>query len=56
MHMDRVNARRRGGWLRALAVYREPRMLAMLFLGYSSGLPYYLVLQTLRIWMRAENG
>jgi MFS transporter, PAT family, beta-lactamase induction signal transducer AmpG len=52
MHMDRVNARRPGGWLGALAVYREPRMLAMLFLGYSSGLPYYLVLQTLSIWMR----
>ena len=52
MHMDRVNARRSGGWLRALAVYREPRMLAMLFLGFSSGLPFYLVLQTLTIWMR----
>jgi len=50
--MDRVNARRPGGWLRALAVYREPRMLAMLFLGFSSGLPFYLVLQTLTIWMR----
>jgi MFS transporter, PAT family, beta-lactamase induction signal transducer AmpG len=52
MHLDRVNARRPGGWLRALAVYREPRMLAMLFLGFSSGLPFYLVLQTLTIWMR----
>jgi PAT family beta-lactamase induction signal transducer AmpG len=54
MHMDRVNARRSGsrGWLQALGVYREPRMLAMLFLGFSSGLPFYLVLQTLSIWMR----
>src|SRR6185437_17182335 len=51
MHVDRVNARRQG-WLQALAVYREPRMLAMLFLGFSSGLPFYLVLQTLTIWMR----
>jgi len=51
MHMDRVNARR-PGWLQALAVYREPRMVAMLFLGFSSGLPFYLVLQTLTIWMR----
>ena len=49
--MDRVNARR-PGWLQALAVYREPRMVAMLFLGFSSGQPFYLVLQTLTIWMR----
>jgi PAT family beta-lactamase induction signal transducer AmpG len=51
MQVDRVNAPRRG-WLQALGVYREPRMLAMLFLGFSSGLPFYLVLQTLTIWMR----
>jgi MFS transporter, PAT family, beta-lactamase induction signal transducer AmpG len=51
MHVDRVNAPR-AGWLQALAVYRQPRMLAMLFLGFSSGLPFYLVLQTLTIWMR----
>lgn len=51
MHMDRVNAPRRG-WAQALAVYREPRMVAMLFLGFASGLPFYLVLQTLTIWMR----
>jgi len=53
--MDRVNARRPGGWLRALAVYREPRMLAMLFLGFSSGLPIYPALQTMTIWLR-ESG
>jgi PAT family beta-lactamase induction signal transducer AmpG len=54
MQVDRVNAPRPGGrgWLQALAVYREPRMLAMLFLGFSSGLPFYLVMQTLTIWMR----
>ena len=40
MHVDRVNAQR-PGWLQALAVYGEPRMLAMLFLGFSSGLPFY---------------
>lgn len=55
MHMDRVNARRPGGWLRALAVYGEPRMLAMLFLGFSSGLPFYPAFQTMTIWLR-ESG
>ena len=54
MHMDRVNAQR-PGWLQALAVYGEPRMLAMLFLGFSSGLPFFPVLQTLTIWLR-ESG
>ncbi len=54
MHLDRVNARR-PGWLQALAVYGEPRMLAMLFLGFSSGLPFYLVLQTLTAWLRQSH-
>ena len=57
MHVDRVNAPRPGGqgWLQALGVYREPRMVAMLFLGFSSGLPFYLVLQTMTIRLR-ETG
>ncbi|HVS77970.1 MAG TPA: MFS transporter [Steroidobacteraceae bacterium] len=54
MHMDRVNARR-PGWLQALAVYREPRIVAMLFLGFSSGLPFYPAFQTMTIWLR-ESG
>jgi PAT family beta-lactamase induction signal transducer AmpG len=54
MRRDSVNARR-GGWLQALAVYRQPRMLAMLLLGFSSGLPFYLVLQTMTIRLR-ETG
>jgi MFS transporter, PAT family, beta-lactamase induction signal transducer AmpG len=54
MSMDRVNAQR-PGWLQALAVYREPRMLAMLFLGFSSGLPFYPAFQTMTIWLR-ESG
>lgn len=54
MHMDRVNARR-PGWLLALAVYRQPRVLAMLLLGFSSGLPFYPAFQTMTIWLR-ESG
>src|SRR5512146_2017772 len=57
MHMDRVNARRSGGrgWLQALAVYREPRTIAMLFLGFSSGLPFYPAFQTMTLWL-PESG
>jgi PAT family beta-lactamase induction signal transducer AmpG len=42
----------RGGWLGALSVYRQPRVLAMLFLGFSAGLPFYLVYSTLSAWLR----
>ncbi|MGH8220231.1 MAG: AmpG family muropeptide MFS transporter [Steroidobacteraceae bacterium] len=40
------------GWLQAVLVYRQPRMIAMLFLGFSSGLPFYLIFQTLGFWLR----
>ena len=35
------------GWLEALAAYRHPRVAAMLFLGFSAGLPFPLVFATL---------
>jgi PAT family beta-lactamase induction signal transducer AmpG len=40
------------GWLEALAAYRHPRVLAMLFLGFSAGLPFMLVFSTLSAWLR----
>lgn len=43
------------GWLQAALVYRQPRVLAMLFLGFSSGLPFYLIFQTLSAWLRQEH-
>ncbi len=45
-------ARPGGGWLGALSIYRRPRVLAMLFLGFSAGLPFYLVYSTLSAWLR----
>jgi PAT family beta-lactamase induction signal transducer AmpG len=39
-------------WLRALAVYREPPVVRMLFLGFSAGLPLLLVFGTLSFWLR----
>jgi PAT family beta-lactamase induction signal transducer AmpG len=35
-----------------LAVYLKPRVLIVLFLGFSAGLPLALSLSTLQIWMR----
>ena len=39
-------------WLAALKVYTNPRVLGMLFLGFSSGLPLLLALGTLSFWLR----
>jgi MFS transporter, PAT family, beta-lactamase induction signal transducer AmpG len=35
-----------------LAIYRHPRVIAMLFLGFSAGLPFLLVFSTLSAWLR----
>jgi PAT family beta-lactamase induction signal transducer AmpG len=44
-------------WRESLRVYRNPRVLAMLFLGFSAGLPFPLVAGTLLAWLRtAEIG
>ena len=40
------------GWLDAILVYRQPRIAAMLVLGFSAGLPFMLVFQTLSAWLR----
>ena len=45
----------RSTWRQALLVYRQPRVLAMLFLGFSSGLPFFLIFQTLSAWLRQEG-
>ncbi len=39
-------------WRNALAVYGQRDVLAMLFLGFSSGLPFLLVFSTLSVWLR----
>src|SRR5688500_5244997 len=44
----------RPGWRDVLRSVREPKVLAMLLLGFSSGIPIYLVGNTLGFWMR-EN-
>jgi MFS transporter, PAT family, beta-lactamase induction signal transducer AmpG len=41
----------RRDWSAALATYGRPRVLAMLFLGFSAGLPFLLVFSTLSAWL-----
>ena len=38
-------------WREALLVYTRPRVIAMLFLGFSAGLPFLLVFSTLSAWL-----
>jgi PAT family beta-lactamase induction signal transducer AmpG len=42
-------------WRSALAVYRQPRLVAILLMGFSSGLPLALTFGTLSYWL-AELG
>jgi len=42
-------------WFDALAVYRQPRVAAMLFLGFSAGLPFALVDRTLSAWLEQDG-
>ena len=39
-------------WLAALSAYKNPRIVAMLFLGFSAGLPILLIFSTLSLWLR----
>lgn len=53
--MSEGTAKRRQGWREVLGNLRQRKVLAMLLLGFSSGLPIYLVGNTLGFWMRKEG-
>jgi MFS transporter, PAT family, beta-lactamase induction signal transducer AmpG len=42
-------------WRSAFSVYIHPRVLAMIFLGFSAGLPFSLVSTTLSAWLADEH-
>src|SRR5215467_11466975 len=42
-------------WREAFNTYRQPRLLAILFMGFSSGLPFALTGATLSYWL-AQQG
>lgn len=39
-------------WIETARLYREPRILSIFFLGFSSGLPFLLTLATLQVWLK----
>jgi PAT family beta-lactamase induction signal transducer AmpG len=50
-----ASAGRRQDWLRALAVYRDRRVLSLVLLGFASGLPFGALADPLIAWL-AESG
>ncbi len=42
-------------WLNSAKVYGDRRVLTILFLGFSSGLPLLLVFSTLSVWLKIEG-
>jgi PAT family beta-lactamase induction signal transducer AmpG len=42
-------------WREVLSIYAKPRVIAMVFLGFSGGLPFLLVFSTLTAWLRDEG-
>jgi MFS transporter, PAT family, beta-lactamase induction signal transducer AmpG len=52
---DQAVAMDQPGWLATMRVYTDRRVVAILFLGFSSGMPLLLTFSTLSIWL-AEEG
>ena len=52
---ERAKNGRLRGWLAGLAIYGRPRLVAILLMGFSSGLPLALTFGTLSYWL-AEIG
>lgn len=42
-------------WIKALTIYADPRVFSIFFLGFSSGLPFLLILATLSVWLAEAN-
>ena len=49
---EKASTTPRASWRDGLAVYVRPRVLVVMFLGFSSGLPLALSGSTLLVWMR----
>ncbi len=47
-----MNANSVSSWFNTLSIYTHPRVLGMLALGFSAGLPLLLILGTLSFWLR----
>lgn len=53
--MHRVTPLENPTWTEAAKIYGDKKVIGMLFLGFSSGLPYLLVFSTLTAWLAEED-
>lgn len=54
--VDPMIDRRTGfSWRDSFRIYSQPRVLALLFLGFSAGLPFLLVFSTLSAWLASVD-
>ena len=49
--MQKEKSQQQHSWGEAIAVYLHKRVVTMIFLGFSAGLPYLLVFSTLSAWL-----
>jgi PAT family beta-lactamase induction signal transducer AmpG len=49
------NLNREHNWVESFLVYKNPKVISMLFLGFAAGLPILLVFGTLSAWLRVEG-
>jgi PAT family beta-lactamase induction signal transducer AmpG len=47
-----MNPKRRPDWLETLHAFTHPRVVTMLFLGFSAGIPLMLIFSSLGLWLR----
>ena len=40
-------------WIRSFSIYKDIRVIRILFLGFSSGLPILLIFSTLSLWLKS---
>tara|TARA_B110000902_G_scaffold152323_1_gene174963 strand:- start:2047 stop:3540 length:1494 start_codon:yes stop_codon:yes gene_type:complete len=43
------------GWKKSLLIYKDIRVIRMLFFGFSSGLPIFLIFSTLSLWLKSAG-
>ena len=49
---SQIDLKPKTSWSDAFSIYLNRRVLAMLFLGFSAGLPLFLIFSTLSLWLR----
>ena len=49
---DLLHDKARRSWGESVRLFFTPKVLALLFLGFSAGVPLYLVFSTLSVWLR----